>query len=163
MPRFGTKLKAITKLRVLVICQDSSPHRDVEEVSGWGLLFLAPCLSLRWTSCHGSPGHGQTQPAVTSPSPQAGCSWRQQLRSQQTGLLHQRFSPPLLCSHCHAKGQRCRAPACSVLCCTWLAGSGRARSSLPSSFLRVLQAKPTPSFLKPLTVQGQINNIINTH
>lgn len=163
MPHFRTKPKVMTELRVLVICQDRSRQRDVEEVSGGGLLLLAPCLSLTRTSHHGSPAHGQTQPVVMSPSPQAACSWCQRLRSQQTGLLHQRFSPPPLCSHCHAKGQRCRAPACSVFCCTWLAGSGRAGSSLPSSFLLVLQAKPTPPFLKPLAVQGQINNIINTH
>lgn len=36
-------------------------------------------------------------------------------------------------------------------------------AAFPWPVLLVLQAKSTPPFLKSLTVQGQINNIINSH
>lgn len=166
MLHFRAKLKEITKMRVLVICQGRSQQRDVEKVFGWGLLFLAPCLLLRWTLCHGAPRHSQSQPPARSPSPQAACSWCHQLWSQHTGLLNQCFSPLPLCSHCpHVKGQCCQAPACSVLFCTWDAGPGKVGSLMPSSPGFSSPGSPsnsTPPFLKSLTVQGQTNNIIIT-
>lgn len=132
-------------MRVLVICQGRSHPKDMEVVFGWGQVFLAPSLLLRWTSCHGAPGHSQSRPAVGPPSRRAACSSCQQLCSQHTGLLHHSFPPLPLCSHCpHVKGQRCQLLASSVLFCPWVIGPGKDHEKLDHQCCLSLARSPGP-------------------